>query len=105
MYLVVAIITVAVAWGFAAIYYYLINSVRFSRWYHWLLALAATVFCAPTVTFIYPNSDFSETGFDFSDQLVNFSIVNLAVTAVLFVIASYSIRWWSSNCRHTPIPE
>ena len=24
---------------------------------------------------------------------------------VLFVIASFAMRWWSSNCRHTPIPE
>jgi len=25
--------------------------------------------------------------------------------AVLYIIASYSMRWWSSNCRHTPLPQ
>ena len=36
MYPVIAAITILVAWGGAAIYYYAINSVKFDRWYHWL---------------------------------------------------------------------
>lgn len=39
LYLVVAVITAAVAWGGAALFYYVVNSVSFSRWYHWLLTL------------------------------------------------------------------
>ena len=35
LYLVVAVITAAVAWGGAALFYYVVNSVSFSRWYHW----------------------------------------------------------------------
>ena len=61
-YGIVAIIAIAMTWGIAALYYYVINSVKFDRWYHWMSAL-------------------------------------------LFTIASFSMRWWSSNCRHTPIPQ
>ena len=105
MYPVIAAITIAVAWGAAAIYYYAINSVSFARWYHWLIFLGIAVLFAPTVDFVYPNSVFGEYDYDFTVQLIHFSLLNIVVEAVLYIIASFSIRWWSSNCRHTPIPQ
>ena len=39
LYFVVAVVTVIFAWGLAAVFYYVINSVRFSRWWHWLAVL------------------------------------------------------------------
>ena len=105
MYLIVAIVTAIIAWVVAAIYYYAINSVSFARWYHWLIFLGIAVLFAPTVDFVYPNSAFSEYDYEFTTQLIHFSLLNIVVEAVLFIIASYSIRWWSSNCRHTPIPQ
>ena len=105
LYIPVALVTALVAWVLAGIYYYVINSVRFSRWYHWLIMLLVAIVLAPTINYTYPDSVFSSLGYDFSAQLFNFSMANLVVEGVLFVVASYSIRWWSSNCRHTPIPE
>ena len=105
LYFTVAVVCTLTAWGLAGIYYYVINSVSFSRWYHWLIVLIAAVIIAPTVNFIYPNNVFSYDGLDFSAQLFSFFFVNVVVEAVLFTIVSFSIRWWSSNCRHTPIPE
>lgn len=105
MYLVVSIVTAIIAWVVAAIYYYAINSVSFARWYHWLIFLGIAVLFAPTVDFVYPNSVFGEYDYDFTVQLIHFSLLNIVVEAVLFIIASFSIRWWSSNCRHTPIPQ
>ena len=93
MYLAVALITAIVAWAAAAIYYYGINSVSFARWYHWLAVLGVTAVLAPT------------DDYEYTVQLMHFSLLNIMVEAVLFIIASYSIRWWSSNCRHTPIPQ
>lgn len=105
MYLVVALITAIVAWAAAAIYYYGINSVSFARWYHWLAVLGVTAVLAPTVDFVYPDNVFAEYDYEYTVQLMHFSLLNIMVEAVLFIIASYSIRWWSSNCRHTPIPQ
>lgn len=105
MYLAVALITAIVAWAAAAIYYYGINSVSFARWYHWLAVLGVTAVLAPTVDFVYPDSVFTEYDYEYTVQLMHFSLLNIMVEAVLFIIASYSIRWWSSNCRHTPIPQ
>ncbi|MBR5061932.1 MAG: hypothetical protein IKX24_07300 [Prevotella sp.] len=105
LYFVVAVITALIAWGLAGIFYYAINSVSFSRWYHWLVVLGVAVVLTSVVNYIYPNNIFSADGLDFTAQLFSFCVVNAAVEAVLFIIASFSMRWWSSNCRHTPIPE
>lgn len=105
LYMLVAIVTAVVAWALAGLYYYVINSVSFSRWYHWLVVLLAACVVAPTINYAYPAGIFEDLGYDFSAQLYSFAVVDMAVEAVLFVIASFSMRWWSSNCRHTPIPE
>ena len=105
LYFVVAVVTAIIAWVTAGIFYYAINSVSFSRWYHWLAVLGVAVVLSAVVNYIYPNNIFSGEGLDFSAQLFSFCVVNVAVEAVLFVVASFSMRWWSSNCRHTPIPE
>jgi hypothetical protein len=105
LYFVVAIVTAIIAWVAAGIFYYAINSVSFSRWYHWLTVLGVAVVLSAVVNYIYPNNIFSGDGLDFSAQLFSFCVVNVAVEAVLFIVASFSMRWWSSNCRHTPIPE
>lgn len=105
LYFSVALVTAFVAWSFAGIYYYLIDSVSFSRWYHWLLMLVTAVVLTSVINYIYPDDIFSSAGLDFVSQLFSFCIVDLAIEIVLFVIASFSLRWWSANCRHTPIPE
>lgn len=105
LYLIVAVVTAVVAWGAAGIFYYVVNSVSFSRWYHWLIVLGCVSVLASVINYIYPSNIFSDLGYDFSAQLFSFCVFNFVVTAVLYVIASFAIRWWSSNCRHTPIPE
>ena len=105
LYLVVALITAAVAWAAAGTFYYLINSVRFSRWYHWLIVLAVACVAAPVIVYAYADGVFSDLGLNFSAQLGGFCGVEVLVEALLFIVASFAIRWWSSNCRHTPIPE
>lgn len=105
LYLIVAVVTSAVAWALAGLYYYAINSVSFSRWYHWLIVLIVAIILSPLISYIYSNNMFSDDGLDFSNQLFGFCMIDLLVEGVMFIVASFSVRWWSSNCRHTPIPE
>ncbi len=105
LYLPLAFVDVMVAWVLAAIYYYVINSVRFSRWYHWLIVLVIAMVLAPSINYIYANAAFADDGLAFYSQLLGFTMVGVIIEAVLFIIVSFSLRWWSSNCRHTPIPE
>ena len=105
LYVTVGLVSVGLAWAIAALYYYLINSVSFSRWYHWMVMLLATSVLSPIVNYVLCKNTFESDGYDFSSQLFNFSLRVFAVEIVLFVIVSFAMRWWSSNCRHTPIPE
>lgn len=105
VYLPTALILAAVAWGVAGLFYYVINSVRFSRWYHWLVLLVAVSLLTPMATNAYADSIFTADGYSFSHQLGLFGVMCGFIEAVLFTVASFAMRWWSSNCRHTPIPE
>lgn len=105
LYFVVAVVTLTVAWVLAAVFYYVINSVSFSRWFHWLAVMAVACVIATVTNFVLCNNSLSAEGYDFASQLGSFCTVGLFVEAVLFTVASFSMRWWSSNCRHTPIPE
>lgn len=105
LYDAVAIITAVIAWGGAVIYYYVINSVKFDRWYHWLITLAVVTVIAPVVCYAYNDYVFADNNLLYIGESVYFEFVNMLFTALLFVIASFSVRWWSSNCRHTPIPQ
>jgi len=105
MYPVIAAITIAVAWGGAAIYYYAINSVKFDRWYHWLAVMAVVVVLAPVVCYIYNDSVFASNGLMYVGESVRFEFQTVLFAALLYIVASYSMRWWSSNCRHTPLPQ
>lgn len=105
LYFITAVISGIFAWGGAAVFYYLINSVSFSRWYHWLLTLGVTAVLSAVVTFIYCDGIFRQLQYEFGSRLFGFSIVCLVITAFYFVFASFGMRWWSRNCRHTPFPE
>ena len=48
---------------------------------------------------------FNDLGKSYPTESLIFEFVNILWTALLFIVASFSIRWWSSNCRHTPIPQ
>ena len=105
LYDTIALLTLAMAWGMAAIYYYAINSVYFDRWYHWLAMLAVTVVVTPLVCYFVSGSVLRADGLEYGQQSAAFELSNTVWTALLFVVASFSLRWWSSNCRHTPIPQ
>lgn len=100
MYFVVALAASLIAWGIAIIYYWIID--YFDRWYHWIVAFVISIACTPVVTFVYPDSTFSEMNMDFSTQLGNFAIINIVVGIILFLLASFSVKNLSSHCSATP---
>lgn len=105
VYLYVSLTTAAITWGMAAIYYYVINSVKFDRWYHWLVVLGVVAVATPVVCYGINDAVFAASDLEYGNQMVSFELVNMVVVAIMFVVASFSMRWWSSNCRHTPIPQ
>lgn len=105
LYLTTSLFSAAIAWGLAGVFYYVVNSVSFSRWYHWLIVLGAAALGSWCATYTYCYGIFEENGLEFGSELFGYSLFQLIFSVIFFTVASYSIRWWSSNCRHTPIPE
>ena len=105
LYFVASLSTAIIAWLCAAIFYYGINSVSFSRWYHWLVMLVIAGIIVTAINVPYLESVFSDNGIEFSKELAVFAVVNIIIECIIYTIASFSMRWWSTNCRHTPIPE
>ena len=107
MYLINSIVTIVFAWGVAGIYYYLIDSVRFGRWYHWLIMLLAVFLLAPSSIYVWGYYEFinSAKTVKFFEGFDMFIFINAFYAVLFFIISSFSMRWWSKNCRHTPIPE
>lgn len=104
-YGVLALVTLALTWGIAAIYYYVINSVKFDRWWHWLAMLGAAAVATPVVCYMVNDAMLSLSDNGFGGAAAQLELCNVPICAVLYTVASFSIRWWSSNCRHTPIPQ
>lgn len=105
-YGIVALVTLAMTWGGAAIYYYVINSVKFDRWWHWLATLAVVALLTPLVCYLVTDGMLSFSDNEgYSTAGAQLQLANVLISAVLFTVASFSLRWWSSNCRHTPIPQ
>ena len=89
----------------AAIYYYAINSVKFDRWYHWLAVMAVVIVLAPVACYVYNDTVFANNGLAYVGESIQFEMQTVLFAAVLYIVASFSMRWWSSNCRHTPLPQ
>ena len=72
IYGIVGIISAAMAWGAAAIFYYAINSVRFARWWHWLSILAIVSILAPIVCYCVNSSIFNSENYSYAAEMVSF---------------------------------
>ena len=105
LYEMIPLITIAVPWAAAAIYYFVINSVRFDRWYHWLMVGGISTLLTIIIGYSVNHSVFSDMGLSYGAESAAFELANMVWAALMFVIASFAMRWWSTNCRHTPIPE
>lgn len=94
-------------------YYYIIDSPAFSRMWHWgivWLLNALILYFTSFYFFAYLDYDNGEIAADIM-ELINMSdlqfwgLTNAIYALLLFLIFSFSIRWWSVNCSTTPIPR
>lgn len=99
----------ALPWLMAGLFYYFINSVHFDRWWNWLIVMGIstllTTWCA--LKMLSSRMEDFQTGLsDFYAPCTEALAGWIALFAFfVFTIASFGMRWWSSNCRHTPFPQ
>lgn len=97
----------------AVAFYYLIDSVRFNKMSHWglmWLGNALIVFFVSYYFFAYLDYSKQEISADIAEQIndshiLYWGLTNAIYALLLFIIFSFSIRWWSTNCSTTPFPR
>lgn len=91
------------------LYYYAVNSPRFSRWYHWVIVLLLNAFLQWFIAFYLPYID-KRDGLIAQEidphitttHLVGFGFANMIYSTVLFFLWSFFLKRWSANCSTTP---
>ena len=90
-----------------AVYYYVINHPKFSRWLHWLLVVI--VICLINFGIAYAMADgvvFDEYGQGeigkYTTQIVTFGFANAIWSFIFSFIFSLCIKWGSRNCNRSP---
>jgi hypothetical protein len=85
------------------LYYYIINSSKFSQFLHWALvwignALAISVFAA-----LFANGRFAASGLEWRiGDYTEFLIAVFLHSLLFFFILTLLLKRWSSACRYTP---
>lgn len=104
-----SMLIVGLPWVMAGLFYYIINSVHFDRWWNWFIVLGIstllTVWCA--IKLLSGSMEAFEPGLSDTYRSLTETLAGWVAlfAALIFIIASYGLRWWSSNCRHTPFPQ
>lgn len=93
----------------AIAFYYIINHPRFNTWVHWIMVLLFDAFLFFLIPYIKLRDNL-EAGkicenLTVSNADINgFAFVNAILGILLFIVASFAIRWWSRNASCTPYP-
>ncbi|MCX6318985.1 MAG: hypothetical protein NTW29_17030 [Bacteroidetes bacterium] len=89
----------------AVFFYYILNRPSFSRWYHWLVIMGVCFVINYILGVIIPRSRFSSLNISYGSEYWVFALFNGIIACLFFTVVSFTIRWWSRNCKGTPIPN
>lgn len=100
----------------AIYYYYVINHPRLNNWWGWLIFLGVNAVINFVVGWQWVLKDYYDglmvkksaaTGeivdlpINVSDILA-FGVTNMIDSIIAFILISYMIKWWSTNCSRAP---
>ena len=108
LYISIGLCMALIPVGVLTLYYYAINSVRFSKWWHWTLLVV--FLCGINFGIAYSVS-INELSYLYEQQnkvlpygieFFSFSLINVFWTFVVSFVWSMMIKWGSKHCRRTP---
>ncbi len=84
-------------------YYYVLNSSRFNRIFHWLCWLILNSLFNFVWAFWRTRQVFTREGYEFGmSEYISFATNVAVVAAILFFILSILLKNWSTNAKKTP---
>lgn len=116
MYIGIGISMLIISIAVAVCYYYIINHPRLNNWWGWLIFLIVNAVINFVVGWQWVLKDYYEghmvkkdaaTGkiVDLpiqTDDILAFGVTNMIDAIIVFIVISYIIKWWSTNCSRAP---
>lgn len=120
IYNTIGLLAIVISLFFVVFYYYILNHPRLSRWWAWSIVLVINGIVNLFVGYAWTVSDYlngniadslmfarNEEGQIVSELIKKsdcwgFGIANFFVATILFIIFSFCLKWWSTNCKHSP---
>ena len=105
LYSILGVVLVAFAALAFFLFYYAINISDFAKWYHWLLIALIKAAIDFLFSYFYPQGTLESLCYHYGSEYMSLAIVHTVLGFLFFIILSYAFRWWSTNCKYTPIPN
>lgn len=116
MFIGIGLAMVIVSFAMVVLYYYIVNHPRLNNWWGWTIFLAINAVINYVVGWQWVLKDYYNglmvkldpaTGKEvdlpiFSSDIIAFGVTNMIDAIIAFIVFSYIIKWWSTNCSRAP---
>lgn len=116
MFIGIGLSMLCISLFFVVSYYYIVNHPRLNNWWGWLIFLVFNACVNFVVGWQWVLKDYyngmmvkisAETGKRvdlaiYESDLLTFGVTNMINAIIVFILFSYIIKWWSTNCSRAP---
>lgn len=116
MFIGIGLSMLCISFILVIVYYYILNHPRLNNWWGWSIFLAINAFINFVVGWQWVLKDYydglmvkisPETGKEvdlpiYESDILAFGVTNMINSIIAFIIFSYIIKWWSTNCSRAP---
>ena len=116
MYIGIGLSMLCISFFMVVLYYYIVNHPRLNNWWGWLIFWITNGIINFIVGWQWVLKDYydhlmvktdpatnQEIDLDiYTSDILAFGITNMIDALIAFLVFSYIIKWWSSNCSRAP---
>lgn len=116
MYIGIGLSMVVISFVLVVLYYYIVNHPRLNNWWGWTIFLGINAAINFVVGWQWVLKDYYDglmvkldpaTGKEidldiFPSDITAFGVTNMINSMIAFLVFSYIIKWWSTNCSRAP---
>jgi glucan phosphoethanolaminetransferase (alkaline phosphatase superfamily) len=117
-YIPLGVIALTIALVIMIVYNYVINSASINKWWHWVIVMLIVGIINLFIGYAWTSNEIPNIGdclmYLDGDKVKNpnylitdanawlFGLANFFVSALFFIVFTFSFKWWSSQCKRTP---
>jgi hypothetical protein len=116
MFIGIGLSMIVISLAIVVLYYYIVNHPRLNNWWGWTIFLGVNAAINFVVGWQWVLKDYYDglmvkldpaTGKEidldiFPSDIIAFGVTNMINAMITFLVFSYIIKWWSTNCSRAP---